>query len=548
MSKTDGTASISCCSSRKLQLALFSMSNLSNALLWVTFSPISNIVQNYLGSKVGNVTNVNMLAVVFQIFYPPGTILGVLVMKRYGVRGSMLLGVLLTVIGALLRVIGTGLYEYDHIDATGVYFWLICGQILASIAQPFFVNVPAAISSIWFPMEERDMATTIGSLCSPLGNAIGQILPILFVVQSANDDDQTPTKSDIHGMATLMIVEFIINCAMLLLVYAYFEEKPAIPPSHSVLMRNAANNSINVSTLWQDIDTLMKDKNYLILFMAFSIGLGIFNSMINLINQLIFPQGYSNDDAGTFGMVLIVCGLVGAGIIGVVLEKTRAYRTILKVGFAANLAAIILWCGMLRSNNYAGLLFAFCLLGFCILPMLPTVLENCAEVTYPMVEDLPVGILFVGGNVLSIGLTFALQALISKDSYTSNPPLLPANALLIGVFSIAAVLLFTYNGEYKRLKCEQDVTEGYANSNVHERLINSEISAIDTATVVSDSDRESGRIARVGSVDNSVRSNTWSNSTMGSMPPYDENSVNSDSNFSQRQTIVLLDAVNSFRP
>jgi len=180
--------------------------------------------------------------------------------------------------------------------------------------------------------------------------------------------------------------------------------------------------------------------------------------------------------------------------------------------------------------------------------MLPTVLENCAEVTYPMVEDLPVGIRFVGGNVLSIGLTFALQALISKDSYTSNPPLLPANALLIGVFSIAAVLLFTYNGEYKRLKCEQDVTEGYANSNVHERLINSEISAIDTATVVSDSDRESGRIARVGSVDNSVRSNTWSNSTMGSMPPYDENSVNSDSNFSQRQTIVLLDAVNSFRP
>lgn len=546
MAKADVSSTGSCCSNRKLQLALFSMSNLSNALLWVTFSPISNVVQSYLGPKVGNITNVNILAVVFQIFYTPGTILGVLIVKKYGVRGAMLAGVLLTVVGALLRVIGTGLYEYNHIDATGVYLWLIFGQILASIAQPFFVNIPAAISSIWFPMEERDMATTIGSLCSPLGNAIGQILPIIFVVQSAANDDQNPTKSDIHGMATLMIIEFIINCVMLLLVYAYFEEKPAIPPSHAILLRNATNNSINVTTLRQDIDTLMKDKNYLILFLAFSIGLGIFNSLINLINQLVYPQGYSNDDAGTFGMVLILCGLVGAGIIGVVLEKTRAYKTILKVGFVANLAAIVIWCSMLRSQNYAGLLFAFCLLGFCILPMLPTVLENCAEVTYPMLEDLPVGILMIGGNVLSIGLTFVLQALISKDGWTSNPPLLPANGLLIGVFFLATVLLFAYNGEYKRLNCELNMSPDIS-SNVLERLINGDASA-DTATVVSDSDRESGRIARVGSVDNSVHSNTWSSSTMGSMQqPYNESSVNSDSNLSQRQTVVLLDVIKSFR-
>ena len=176
--------------------------------------------------------------------------------------------------------------------------------------------------------------------------------------------------------------------------------------------------------------------------------------MYNLINQLVAPQGYSNDDAGTFGMVLIICGLIGAGIIGFVLERTRAYRTVLKIGFVVNFGAIIIFCGMLRANNFGGLLFSFCLLGFCILPMLPTVLENCAECTYPMLEDLPVGILFIGGNVLSILLTFVLQALISKDKWTAHPPLFPANALLIGVFLLATLILLLYNGQYKRLHCE----------------------------------------------------------------------------------------------
>ena len=34
--------------------------------------------------------------------------------------------------------------------------------------------------------------------------------------------------------------------------------------------------------------------------------------------------------------------------------------------------------------------------GLFILPMLPAVLENCDEITYPIPEELSVGILFVG--------------------------------------------------------------------------------------------------------------------------------------------------------
>jgi hypothetical protein len=52
---------------------------------------------------------------------------------------------------------------------------------------------------------------------------------------------------------------------------------------------------------------------------------------------------------------------------------------------------------MLYSHNTAGLSCAFSVLGLCILPMLPVVLENCAECTYPVPEEFSIGILFAGG-------------------------------------------------------------------------------------------------------------------------------------------------------
>lgn len=92
----------------------------------------------------------------------------------------------------------------------------------------------------------------------------------------------------------------------------------------------------------------------------------------------------SNDDAGTFGAVLIVAGLIGAAIAGnitllaciliilidmcvymsgALLETTHAYRTILKGGFLLCQFAMMFFFVMLYSNNFVGLLVAFGLLG-----------------------------------------------------------------------------------------------------------------------------------------------------------------------------------------
>lgn len=41
------------------------------------------------------ITAVNFLAIVFQIGYGPGTLLGIIAMKKYDLRGTLIIGILL---------------------------------------------------------------------------------------------------------------------------------------------------------------------------------------------------------------------------------------------------------------------------------------------------------------------------------------------------------------------------------------------------------------------------------------------------------------------
>ena len=85
---------------RWTMLLLFCSLEGANALLWISFAPISDQVQNYFGGGVySSVTAVNMLANVFLIFYGPGTVLAALSMKKYGLRNSLLLGGFVTMLG-----------------------------------------------------------------------------------------------------------------------------------------------------------------------------------------------------------------------------------------------------------------------------------------------------------------------------------------------------------------------------------------------------------------------------------------------------------------
>lgn len=388
--------------SRWYMLALFCFVNFCNAALWVTFAPISDLTATYIGGSSGNVTSVNFLATVYLILYLPGSILGVITRKMFSLRVSLIIAGMLSFVGSLIRLIGA--LARDSSSSAGIYSALFIGQCISALAQPMFVNIVAYISMLWFPEAERDLATTIGSMFSPLGNALGQVLPPALV----SEQDGT-----ISGMSALQGVECVLCAVSLLLVVVFFQSEPPTPPSAVALNRSMIQSSTDVGdakkstsapsdasdhygSFQKELKLLFTDRNFVILFTVFSLGLGLFNALLTLLYQFIQPYGYSNDDAGNFGAAFIVSGLIGSALAGWILNKYKRYNLTLKIYIVLVVTAILVFVCELSADNLNALLISFVYLGFTMLPLLPIFMETCAETTYPVSEDVSVGALLVG--------------------------------------------------------------------------------------------------------------------------------------------------------
>lgn len=78
------------------------------------------------------------------------------------------------------------------------------------------------------------------------------------------------------------------------------------------------------------------------------------------------------------------------------MKTTRAYRTLVQ-GFTwyAVIVFLLTLC-VLYPNNFPALAICMALLGAAMVPLLPVMMENCAEITYPLSEELATGVIFSG--------------------------------------------------------------------------------------------------------------------------------------------------------
>jgi len=486
---------------RYYMLAIYCLLSLSNSTNWVSFAPISDQASQYFGD-IGD-DYVNFLALIWSILYGPGSVLGIFWFQKYKLRDTLILGGAFTVAGCLVRLIAALLR--DALGGRGTYALFFIGQALIGMGQPILVNLATAMSSTWFPLEERDRATTIATVFNPLGNAVGQILPPMIVFNGSNgDDDDSTDYRDIKGMNMLMIVEFFLALVPLLMAIAFFKAQPDVPPSFSEanrdnalhaevgalgslgpadrgsLTRRSSTGSISSSVpVVQDntcsyeravaeFKQLIGNKQYVLLLTSFSIGLGLCNSVLTLIFQLVDPYGYSNNEAGFFGFILIVTGMVGAALMAVLLERTRAYRTFYSYGFIFAFFAVSFFTVMLFSNNYTMLAFSFALMGFGIVPLFPACLENVVECTYPISEDMSVGLLLTSGNVVTVIVTLLLSATLNTGHY-GPPPFTYSNAFIWFVLLSATIVAFLYKGDNKRLAA--DMAHHHRNEDVNDKVL-----------------------------------------------------------------------------
>lgn len=272
-----------------------------------------------------------------------------------------------------------------------------------------------------------------------LGLAVGSLVPSLIVAD-------VPTSTQ---MLILLLSEAVFTASTTLLMILFFQSEPPTPPSPS----EEHHQGIELKA---DLVNLLKNKHYLVLLFGFSLGLALFNALTTLLYQIIAPSGYSSEDAGIFGATIIVAGLLNSFLAGVIMDKTHAYRMILKVLLVGACGAGVFFIIILRPDHFYPLAASIGLMGFFLLPLLPVSFECAVECTYPIRAEWSTGLLMCSGNALGGIFIFVLGYLIKlAPKYESGHIFTPASIFTLACFVISALGLFTYRGPYLRLQAER---------------------------------------------------------------------------------------------
>lgn len=264
-----------------------------------------------------------------------------------GLRVSVILCIFLLTAGKAFQVIPSN-------DPTTRTVLINIGQLIAMMSTPVGFGGPPSISATWFPPEERNTATAIGTLVAYCGLAVAFLLgpamvPIITLSHTNNNNTLIHIKrlrdnvtsyemmrdmsypNSISGILTdelhdnvtqynipkmhdnitnYMMVQLGISVLLLLCVLVYFPDKPPSPPS--------ATSSTPHHTYAQGLKRLFLDKSYIYLSVLFSLSYGVYFGWFVVLALAIKPFGVSENLAGWLGCAGTIAGCFS----GIVLARS----------------------------------------------------------------------------------------------------------------------------------------------------------------------------------------------------------------------------------
>lgn len=117
-------------------LAIFFILAFANGMCWVTASPIAVPIGRAYGQSDAVVSMIPMSYMIIYVFinFPSNWVLDV-----KGIKKGIVIGAVFTAVGAGFRCLITSHFAF-----------VILGQILCAIGQPFILNAPTKVAVRWF--------------------------------------------------------------------------------------------------------------------------------------------------------------------------------------------------------------------------------------------------------------------------------------------------------------------------------------------------------------------------------------------------------------
>uniref|UniRef100_UPI003AAEE93F solute carrier family 49 member A3 n=1 Tax=Centroberyx gerrardi TaxID=166262 RepID=UPI003AAEE93F len=432
-------------------LLVLCLLNCSNSTLWLTFAPVADQSAQYMDASL---EQINWLSLVYMVVAIPLSFGTTWMLDTLGLRITLILGSWLNMFGALLRFVGS----VRGLGFDSYYPAAMAGQTLGALAQPLVIFAPTKLAALWFPEHQRATANMIASMSNPLGVLLANIISPMVAV----------TYDRIPVLLLCYAVPASIIC--FLATVGIRSSAPPTPPS-------ASAESSGSEPFLRGIKLLMKNKAYLVLLLCFGSGIAVFTCFSTLLEQILCVRGYTNDFAGLCGALFIVFGIVGAGFLGLYVDKTKKFIEATKINMSLSALACIAFSVVSQMRQQQAAVAAVCsLFGFFGFSIYPVAMELSVECSYPVGEATSAGLVFVSGQVQSVLYIILVQALTRQladspfstcsaggDAALSWRVSMLVMAGLCSVFTCGFVIFF--NTRYRRLEAEAQAAHGTKQSN-----------------------------------------------------------------------------------
>ena len=186
--------------------------------------------------------------------------------------------------------------------------------------------------------------------------------------------------------------------------------------------------------------------------------MGFFNAFSTLLQQFLSPYGYTDNDAGIAGAILILTGLVVAAIVSPIIDRFHVFLPVARVLVLLVSICYLVFIWVIRPSAYAGICVLCALLGAASFSLLPLALELSVELTHPVPPEVSASIYWIGGEFLGGIFIIIMNALRDDDGVPKDNM---TKALIFeGVVACVAVPWFFFI-KAKEGRLAMDITARY---------------------------------------------------------------------------------------
>lgn len=212
----------------------------------------------------------------------------------------------------------------------------------------------------------------------------------------------SPILVEQYDMTTMLGVYAAAAILSAIIAVVFAKEKPQAASGPE-----APKESMSVS----GIKKLLMNKNFLWVLIISFISMGLFNTLMTMIEKILQPRGFTSMDAGIVGAAFVVTGIIGAVVVPLISDKLGKRIPIFIIGISTIGPLCI---GITFFTSMPLLLASAAILGFLIMGMAPILFQHGAEVAYPVQEGVSFGFIMLVGQISGVAFVYLFDVILGE--------------------------------------------------------------------------------------------------------------------------------------